>query len=367
MDFLPLSKWIPNLKKPLVIAGPCSAESEEQVLATANELKQIEDVRILRAGVWKPRTRPNTFEGMGEEALPWLEKAKAQTGLLTSVEVATSKHVELALKYNVDILWIGARTSANPFAVQEIADAIKGTNIPVMVKNPINADLALWMGAIERIAGAGINKIAAIHRGFSTYEQNKYRNRPLWRIPIALKDQLKGIPVICDPSHIAGARAYIAEVSQKAMDADMDGLMIETHINPNVAMSDAKQQVTPERLNEILRGLNLRTEYSSNRSFEGELDNLREKIDRVDKELLEFLSIRMKIVEDIGAAKSRNNVTPLQIHRMNEMMQKRLDVAESLGLPLQYIKELYDIIHAESVKKQTSVMNTFASSTEDKS
>lgn len=365
MEFLPLSKWIPNLKKPLVIAGPCSAESEEQVLAIANELRQIEDVRILRAGVWKPRTRPNTFEGIGEDALPWMKKAKEATGLLTSVEVATAKHVELALKYDIDILWIGARTSANPFAVQEIADAIKGTNIPVMVKNPINADLALWMGAIERIAGAGIKKIAAIHRGFSTYEQSKYRNRPLWRIPIALKDKLPGIPVICDPSHIAGARDLIAEVSQKAMDADMDGLMIETHNNPDRAMSDAKQQVTPESLNEILRNLNLRTEYSSDRSFEGELDKLREKIDRVDKELLEFLAIRMKIVEDIGTAKSRAKVTPLQIHRMNEMMQKRLDTAAKLGLQTDYIKELYDIIHSESVKRQTAIMNEFKS-TEDK-
>jgi chorismate mutase len=362
MEFLPLSKWIPNLKKPLVIAGPCSAESEEQVLKTALELKEIEDVRILRAGVWKPRTRPGTFEGMGEKALPWLQLAKKETGLLTSVEVATAHHVELALKHDVDILWIGARTSANPFAVQEIADSLKGTNIPVMIKNPINADLSLWAGAIERISGAGIKKITAIHRGFSTYEQTRYRNRPIWRIPIALKDKLKGIPMICDPSHIGGARNLIAEISQKAMDIDMDGLMIETHINPSVAMSDAKQQVTPDSLYKILKGLNLRSEYSSNRGFEEEIDRLRSKIDNVDKEILEFLKIRMGIVEKIGAAKSQNDVTPLQINRMNEMMQKRLDLAAKLELPEVYVKELYDIIHAESVKKQTAIMNTFASS-----
>ncbi len=360
MNFLPLSKWIPNLEKPLVIAGPCSAESEEQVLQTALKLKEIEDVKIFRSGIWKPRTRPNSFEGMGEKALPWMQKAKKETGLLTSVEVATSKHVELALKYNIDILWIGARTSANPFAVQEIADAIKGTNIPVMVKNPINADLALWIGAIERIAGAGINKIAAIHRGFSTYEQTRYRNRPLWRIPIALKNELPGIPVICDPSHIAGRRDLISELSQKAMDVDMDGLMIETHIDPDKAMSDAKQQVTPKSLHEILKGLKLRTEFSSSKTFESELENLRQKIDSVDKELLEFLSIRMGIVDKIGEAKRDNNVTPFQIHRMNDMLQKRLDAAKQLNLPVQYIRELYDIIHSESVKRQTSIMNTFA-------
>ncbi|MCO4793928.1 MAG: bifunctional 3-deoxy-7-phosphoheptulonate synthase/chorismate mutase type II [Bacteriovoracaceae bacterium] len=359
MEFLPLNKWIPNLKKPLVIAGPCSAETEEQILTTAHALKNIEDVRILRAGVWKPRTRPGTFEGVGTKALAWMAKAKEETGLLTCVEVATPSHVEKALEFGIDILWIGARTSVNPFAVQEIADSLKGTNIPIMVKNPINADLSLWMGAIERIHNAGINKLAAIHRGFSTLDEPRYRNRPFWRIPIELKHKLPGLPVICDPSHIAGDRNLIAEVSQKAMDVDMDGLMIETHPNPDAAWSDAKQQVTPSSLSDIVGGLSLRTEFSPNRGFESALEGLRDQIDRVDNILLESLKSRMEIVEKIGAAKSSNDVTPLQIHRMEKMMKSRLEIAKQLGLPEKYVKEIYEIIHVESVKRQTQIMNTF--------
>jgi len=359
MEFLPLNKWIPNLKKPLVIAGPCSAETEEQVLATAHALKNLEDVRIFRAGVWKPRTRPGTFEGIGTKALVWLSRVKEETGLLTSVEVAKPDHVEKALEFGIDILWIGARTSVNPFAVQEIADSLKGTNIPVMVKNPINADLSLWMGAIERIHRAGINKIAAIHRGFSTLDEPRYRNRPFWRIPIELKHKLPGLPVICDPSHITGKRDLIAEVSQKAMDVDMDGLMIETHPNPEKAWSDASQQVTPSMLADIIGGLKLRTEYSASRTFEHELEGLRDQIDRVDRIILENLKSRMEIVEKIGTAKSANNVTPLQLHRMDAMMRNRLEVANALGLPEKYVKEIYEIVHSESVKRQTEIMNTF--------
>lgn len=359
MEFLPLGKWIPNLKKPLVIAGPCSAETEEQVLKTAHAVSKIESVRIFRSGVWKPRTRPGTFEGVGTEALAWMKKAKEQTGLLTCVEVANPSHVEAALEHSIDILWIGARTSVNPFAVQEIADSLRGTNIPVMVKNPINADLALWIGALERMAGAGLTKLAAIHRGFSTLDEPRYRNRPFWRIPIELKHRLPGLPVICDPSHIAGDRKLIAEVSQKAMDVDMDGLMIETHPDPDCAWSDAKQQVTPDMLADILGGLKHRTEFSLNRTFEHDLEELREKIDGVDKILLENLKVRMEVVEKIGELKSLNNVTPLQIQRMEKLMKTRLAIAKELGLPEKYIKEIYDLIHVESVKRQTSVMNAF--------
>jgi chorismate mutase len=356
MEITPLNKWIPNLKRPLVIAGPCSAESEEQVLETAKGLVEIEDVRIYRAGIWKPRTRPNTFEGVGEEGLPWLQKVKEQTGLLIAVEVATPKHVDLALKYGVDILWIGARTTVNPFAVQDIADRLRGTNIPVMVKNPINADLALWVGAIERISQAGITKMAAIHRGFSTAEKTQFRNQPMWRIPIELKQRIPGLPVICDPSHITGKRDMIAQVSQKAMDVDMDGLMIETHINPQVALSDAAQQVTPSSLHKIMSELSLKTEFSPDRNFEAGLDQLRSQIDRVDNEILEALKGRMQIVKKIGQAKVESNVTALQINRMDKMMKRRIEQAEELNLSQSYIKELYSIIHDHSVKTQTDIM-----------
>lgn len=357
LDIVPLSKWIPNLKRPLVIAGPCSAETEEQVIQTALEIKKNDDVRVFRAGIWKPRTRPNTFEGVGEEGLKWMAQAKKETGLLTTTEVATAAHAELALKHGIDILWIGARTTANPFSVQEIADVLKGTNVPVLVKNPINADLALWLGAIERIAGAGIKKIGAIHRGFSSYEKTQYRNAPIWKIPIELKRMLPDLPMICDPSHIAGVRDLVSGICQKAMDIDMEGLMIETHLSPNDAWSDAAQQVTPNALKEILGNLQLRTEFSADRNFEAQLDELRNKIDRIDRELIDSLSMRQKVVEEIGKAKAINNVTPLQMHRMGTLMEKRLSQGTDAGLALEYVKELFEIIHEESVRIQTELMN----------
>lgn len=357
MDILPLNKWIANLKKPLVIAGPCSAESREQMLATANEIKAIGDVRIFRAGIWKPRTRPNCFEGVGEEGLKWLAEVKEQTGLLTTTEVANAQHVELALKHNVDILWIGARTTVSPFAVQEIADALKGVNIPVMVKNPVNQDLALWIGALERIAGAGINRMAAIHRGFSTGDTSKYRNLPIWKIPIELKRMFPNLPMICDPSHIGGSRELIPSICQKAMDADMEGLMVETHINPDVALSDAKQQVTPSALNGILKNLSLRTEFTADRNFEQELDHLRSQVDRVDREILEALASRTEIIKKIGEAKKENNIMPLQLHRMDELMNKRVALGGELGLVEKFVKEIYNTIHSESVRIQGEIVN----------
>ncbi len=356
MNITPLHQWFPNLKKPLVIAGPCSAETEEQVLKTAQELAQIENVRIFRAGLWKPRTRPNTFEGVGKKGLAWLKKVKTTTSLLTTTEVATAYHVEEALKHDIDILWIGARTTVSPFSVQEIADALKGINIPIMVKNPLNADLALWMGALERIERAGIRKLMAIHRGFSTHEKTEYRNRPLWRIPIELRRQLPQLPILCDPSHITGRRDRIANICQKAIDIGMDGLMIETHIKPEKAWSDAAQQITPYTLRQIIDSLNCRTEYCPDRNFEAELEELRRQIDQFDQEIIEALRMRFHIVEQIGRAKKENHVTALQVHRMDQMIKNRIELAERIGLRKEFIQEVYHVIHEESVKQQTEIM-----------
>lgn len=358
MKIAPLSKWMPNLKRPLVIAGPCSAETEEQVLFTAKELALTNDVRIFRAGIWKPRTRPGTFEGIGEKALEWMETVKKETGLLTCAEVATAQHAEAALKHNIDILWIGARTTVNPFSVQEIADFLKGTNVPVMVKNPINVDIGLWIGALERMYNAGLNKLVAIHRGFSIAEKTRYRNEPMWKIPIELKRRYPDLPMICDPSHISGNRDLIQYVSQKALDLDMDGLMIETHPTPDKAWSDAAQQVTPLMLKEILAGLKLRTQYSIDRNFESELENLRAKIDHYDKEIIDIIHRRMKISEEIGELKKNNKVTVFQVDRLDKMLKEREEFALSLKLENKFVNDLFNVIHDESVRKQTHILNS---------
>jgi len=356
MDIQPLKNWLPELKKPLVIAGPCSAETKEQVLQTAHAVKEIPGVRIFRSGIWKPRTRPNSFEGVGEEALSWLSEVKKETGLLTTVEVANAGHVEAALKADIDILWIGARTTVNPFSVQEIADAIKGVDIPVMVKNPINADLALWIGAFERIQGAGINRMVAIHRGFSTGDKSRYRNLPIWKIPMELKRNYPNLPIICDPSHITGDRHNVGRVCQKALDIDMDGFMVETHPTPDDAWSDAKQQVTPSMLSDIVAGLSIKKEDSNDSHFESDLAELRSFIDRIDLEILESLKNRFDIVQKIGTLKISNNVTALQVKRMDEMLKKRMQQADNAGLRADFAKEIYHVIHEESVKKQTEMM-----------
>lgn len=361
MKLTPMSEWIPGLEHPLVIAGPCSAENEDQMLSTAKEIAKDSRIRVFRAGIWKPRTRPNCFEGIGEPGLAWLKKVKEETGLLISTEVANADHVKLALEYGVDILWIGARTSANPFSVQAIADALVGVDIPVMIKNPVNADLALWVGAIERIYGAGITKIAAVHRGFSTGDKSKYRNLPKWTYPIQLKEQLPDVPIICDPSHIAGRRDLVPEICQKAMDVGMDGLMVETHINPEVALSDKAQQVTPQNLKVILDKISLRQEYSDDSECETELSDLRAQIDRIDEEILEALKLRMDVVNKIGSTKKSYNITPLQIHRMDSLMKERTERAKSFGLKEDYIHDLFHVIHTESVKNQTEIMNEFDS------
>lgn len=356
MKIAPLNTWLDvDSNSPLVIAGPCSAESLEQMLTTAKALKNIPAVKVFRAGIWKPRTRPNNFEGLGEIALPWLQAVKEETGLKITTEVATAKHVELALKHGVDILWIGARTTANPFSVQEIADCLKGVDIPVMVKNPINADLQLWIGALERFNLAGINKIMAIHRGFSVAEKLAFRNAPMWKIPMELKVLFPELPMICDPSHITGQRDLVGMIAQKAMDLDMQGLIIETHPTPDQAWSDASQQVTPVMLNEIINNLSLKKELSLDKEYTDELVQLRSNIDRIDNELLHILKLRNDVIVKIANAKINQNVTALQKNRFEEMISKRLELAKSYGLSSEYIKAIFDSIHEESVQIQSDL------------
>ena len=344
-------------KRPLVISGPCSAETEEQVIETAVRLQKTGKVDMLRAGIWKPRTRPGSFEGIGTKGLPWMQKAKQITGLPVTVEVATGKQVEDALHFDVDVLWIGARTTVNPFSVQEVADALKGVDIPVMVKNPVNPDLELWIGALERLNKAGITKLAAIHRGFSSSEKGPFRNAPMWDIAIELKTRIPDLDIICDPSHISGNRELIALISQKALDLDMVGLMIESHINPDAAWSDAKQQVTPAALAKIIDGLVVRSASSDNKSFKDTLSILREQIDVLDDEIMQKLSARMKISEKIGQYKKENNVTILQVARWEEIIQTRIALGKAMGLNAEFTNDLLKLIHQESIQVQTRVMN----------
>ena len=343
-------------KRPLVMAGPCSAETEEQVVETAKQIKE-KGVNILRAGIWKPRTRPNTFEGVGKEGLHWLKRVQEEVGMLTATEVANSNHVFKALKYGVDILWIGARTTANPFAVQEIADALEGTDIPVLVKNPVNPDVELWIGALERINQVGIKKLAAIHRGFSTYDKTFYRNAPQWQIPIELKRRVPELPIIVDPSHICGNRDLLFEISQKGMDLNFDGLIIETHINPDKAISDAAQQVTPDALHDMLGRLVLRNPNLENSISLHTLDELRHEIDKFDTQLLQILASRMDIAEKIGKYKKENNLTILQSGRWDDLLQERTQKAMDKGLSEEFIIKVLRAIHQESINRQEKVMN----------
>ena len=342
--------------KPVIIAGPCSAESEKQVLETAHQLKKHKNL-IFRAGIWKPRTRPNSFEGVGEKGLKLLQLAKKETGFKTTTEVAKAAHVSLAIKHKVDILWIGARTTGNPFAIQEIAEALKGINIPVMVKNPINPELNLWIGAIERLKDAGVENIAAINRGFFAYENSKYRNTPQWQIAVDLKRKFPTMPIICDPSHISGKSNLIYEVAQKAMDLNYDGLMIETHIDPANALSDSQQQITPQKLDEILENLVIRSFETDNKNFKASLNQLRIQIDDLDIELIDVLKRRMELVEKIGIHKKENKVTILQNKRWAEMLVKRIQYGKKNGLSEVFIQQLLKAIHQESIDKQNSIMN----------
>ena len=353
-----------DTREPMVIAGPCSAESREQVLATAKALAATGKVHVMRAGIWKPRTRPNAFEGVGEVGLEWLKEAGNQTGMLVTTEVAKAQHVEACLKAGIDILWLGARTTVNPFSVQEIADALKGVDIPVMVKNPINPDLQLWIGALERLNRSGINRLAAIHRGFSPFRKNGYRNDPMWEIPIELKRLCPDLDVICDPSHICGSRERIANVSQKALDMDMSGLMIETHLDPDQALSDPQQQLTPDAFSLLIDNLTFRSPTTQNAEFVNRLEMLREMIDEVDEVLLNKLAERMAIVEQIGDYKRENDVTILQIERWEEIMRTRLLDGDNLDLNPEFLKRLLQLIHKESIRKQTDVMNQDVSGVE---
>ena len=353
----PIRTWLKQTSEPLLIAGPCSAETEDQLIATAHLIAKTGKASVLRAGIWKPRTRPGEFEGVGSIGLQWLKRAKEETGLPTAVEVATAKHVEEALASGVDILWVGARSTVNPFTVQEIADALKGVDIPVMVKNPVNPDLQLWVGALERINNAGITKLAAIHRGFSSYEKTAFRNEPMWEIAIQLKTLCPELPIINDPSHICGNRELIPYISQKALDMDMQGLMIETHLDPSVAWTDAKQQLTPSALAELMDHLTLRKPEIKDKEFTDKLASLRENIDKLDDQIIQKIAERMQVVQKIGEFKRDNGVTILQVNRWDQIMNKRSAFANALKLDLNFTGKFLELIHSESIRKQTEIMN----------
>jgi chorismate mutase len=351
--------WLDDFKlnHPLVIAGPCSAETEDQVLKIAHDLKDT-DVSIYRAGIWKPRTRPGMFEGVGAIGLKWLDKVKKETGLLTATEVANASHVKLALEYDIDVLWIGARSTVSPFIVQEIADALEGTDKIVLVKNPVNPDLALWLGGIERLYSANIKKLGVIHRGFSTYEKSKYRNNPEWQLPIELQNRFPDIPLICDPSHIAGRRDILQDISQTALDLNFDGLMIETHIDPDNAWSDAAQQITPSVLVKMMNDLKIRTLTSEEADYKNQLNTLRTQIDVIDHGLLETLGKRMKVAVSIGELKKKKNVAVLQTKRWNEILGNMILEGEKKGLSEEFVLRMFKAIHQESINNQEKVINS---------
>ncbi|MEL6924701.1 MAG: bifunctional 3-deoxy-7-phosphoheptulonate synthase/chorismate mutase type II [Bacteroidota bacterium] len=342
--------------EPIIIAGPCSAESEEQVLTTARALAK-QNIDCFRAGIWKPRTRPNSFEGVGVVGLKWLKKVKEETGLKVTTEVANKDHVFEALKHGVDVFWLGARTTVNPFSVQEVADALKGVDVPVLIKNPINPDLNLWIGAIERIYQAGITRIGVIHRGFSKFGESRYRNEPRWQIPIELMRRFPDMEVICDNSHICGRRDILAEIAQEAMNINMDGIMTETHPNPDEAWSDAKQQITPAVFGELVKGLVLRSETTEDEAFLESIEDLRSQIDNVDDELLAMLSKRMQLAESIGLYKKKNNISILQPSRWNEILEKASAKGAEKGLSSEFIEKYLKAVHQESINHQNKVMN----------
>ena len=353
-----MRNWLNDfeLSHPLVIGGPCSAETEEQVLKIANQLKDS-DVSVYRAGIWKPRTRPGMFEGVGAIGLNWLKKVKEQTGLLTATEVANKDHVKLAIENDIDILWIGARSTVSPFIMQELADALAGTEKIILVKNPVNPDLALWLGGVERLYSANIRKLGLIHRGFSTYEKTKYRNNPEWQIAIEVKNRFPDLPMICDPSHISGRRDLIFDISQTALDLNFDGLMIESHWDPDNAWSDAKQQVTPSRLIEIMRDLKVRNKTTEEEAYKNKLGSLRAQIDVADQTLLDALGKRMKIAKEIGLLKKDNNVAVLQNKRWNEILGKMILDGQERELSEEFILRVFKAIHQESINKQDKILN----------
>lgn len=344
-------------KRPLIISGPCSAETEEQVMETAVRLAATGKVDMLRAGIWKPRTKPGLFEGIGTKGLPWLASAKKQTGLPITVEVATAKHVQDALQFDVDMLWIGARTTVNPFSVQEVADALRGVDIPVLVKNPIHPDLELWTGALERLQKVGLSRVGMIHRGFASYGNTEFRNAPMWHLPIEMKRRFPEMPLICDPSHICGNRTLLQSIAQKSIDLDFDGIMLESHIDPDNAWSDAKQQITPEAFAQMLDELIWRQENTDAKEFVTALASLREQINQLDDELMTILGQRMKVADKIGVYKKENDITILQTNRWNEILEKAFAKGGKLGLSKDFITKYFDAVHLESINHQNAVMN----------
>ncbi len=350
--------WMSRLETPVIMAGPCSAESEEQVVETARALKENERVSLFRAGIWKPRTRPGNFEGIGAEALAWMKTVKEETGLKTIVEVANANHVYEALKHGIDELWVGARSTVSPFSVQEVADALKGVDVPVWVKNPVNPDLQLWLGAMERLNKAGIKRIGAIHRGFSTFEKTPFRNIPKWNIAIELKRVVPNLPIVCDPSHICGNRHLIGTVAQRALDLAMNGLMIETHPDPDNALSDAKQQITPDMLNDILAALTFRQPGDVPET--SLLEVYRSEIDGIDNGLIQLLAQRNEISAQIGHYKQEKNMTIYQVKRWDHLFEDRIRRATNLGLDEQFVKDFYQMVHANSIRIQERIMNKAA-------
>lgn len=345
-------------KRPLIISGPCSAETEEQVMQTAMRLAATGKVDILRAGIWKPRTRPGSFEGIGTKGLPWLQSARKASGLPVAVEVATGKQVEDALHFGVDVLWIGARTTVNPFSVQDVADALRGVDVPVLIKNPINPDLELWIGAMERVQKAGIKHVGLIHRGFSSYGNTEYRNAPMWHLAIEMKRRYPELLMINDPSHICGRRDILLDVAQTAIDLDFDGLIIESHIDPDNAWSDAKQQITPEKLGEMISSIRWRNEDVASAEYHAALEKLRQQINNLDDELMQILSQRMKVAESIGNYKKENNITILQTNRWNAILERAFAKGEKLGLSKEFVTKYFDAVHMESINHQNKIMNS---------
>ena len=357
LEINPIKHWLPQINNPLIIAGPCSLETEEQAMSTAKLLAKDHRIFVYRGGVWKPRTRPGSFEGVGSIGLKWLQMVREETGMPVGTEVANAQHTEEALKAGLDVLWIGARSTASPFVVQEIADVVKGTDAVVMVKNPVNPDVQLWLGAFERLSQAGIKNMVAIHRGFTPFRETEYRNYPNWKTVIELRRLMPNLPIICDPSHIGGKREYLFDISQKAFDMGMEGLMIESHLDPSCALSDKEQQLTPADLAKLLDRLVIRNVTTDNKQFENQLELLRNRIDSLDRELLETLSSRMEIARQIGQYKKDNNVTALQIGRFAELMEKRVKLGESLNLNGHLVQQLFQHIHEDSVRMQTEIMD----------
>jgi chorismate mutase len=357
MPFAELNTWLSGSGEPYIISGPCGAETRDQVMTTAKQLSELNRVSLFRAGVWKPRTRPNAFEGKGEEALLWLKEVQQTYKFKTTVEVANASHTDLALKHGVDVLWIGARTTVNPFTVQEIADALKGVDVPVLIKNPVHPELGLWIGAIERILNSGITKIAAVHRGFHHYGTSKFRNEPMWQIPIELKTTFPKLPIICDPSHISGKRELLQFVSQKALDLNMNGLMIESHYDPSVALSDAAQQLTPAALGKLLSKLVIRKKSAEGKIADEELLEFRTLIDAIDEELIQILKKRVKVIEKIGHYKKDHGITIFQLQRWQEILRTRGAWAEKEGLSRSHLERICQLLHEESIRIQNELMN----------